>query len=363
MFDVFDWSVVLQMNQQPAAPQRQPGQKSKRKHRTSQRKKPREQGATLGDEFRYPEAERTIMVQAVLSQLTAKEAVLIRLDGAFPNAPTRLQTAYTTAWRHVHLYRRLAQEAREEALQEAGHEDMDADEVLHSSDDSTEDDEDANGNNAEAAADAGGDVDITAAVQDLLDAKWKAAIEELPEDAADAEDPSDDTKPSYAAIKEASRFWTRRLLVDGHVHDLPPSRKGQKLKKFHTQFALVHNKILTGWKDVDGRVHAYISLDDLERRDRRKFEADRAKPVEEQVLQDGKAYHELKEEIGVKHNRYMWSHLKAKYPHLRRLKHRMRRARKDRAGVMVCLSVSTVVSALHQPCPTMSCMRWLCEIL
>ena len=338
----------MQMADQPVPPQPARAPKRQRKNRESQRKRPQDQGAEEEGE-RYPEAERTLMVQAVLKALTPREAVLVRIKGDFPNERNKLNKAYAEARRQVHLYRNLASEAREHVTQQQGADAMEAEEedmpdLAESEDEGSDDDmavdAGAGGDAADGdAADAADAPDVEAAMQDHLNAQWLASVANLDTDGEQAQALDPEAEPTHNAIKVAAKKWTKRFLRLGHVHDLPPSQKNAKLTKYADQLAQVYQKILRGWRDVDGRVHAYFGLDDLERRDRRAFTADRQKPLAEQVLAGMKAYHELKAEMDVKFNRYMWGHLKAKYPHLRRLKHRVRRMRKDRDGVMVCSAI------------------------
>lgn len=334
------------MADQPAA--RQPGRapKRQRKNRVSQRRRPKDQGPILGEDLRYPEAERTMMVQAVMAALTPREAVLVRLTGDFPNnARNRLNAAYRKARRLIHLYRKVAAEARAQVAQQDGNAAMDAEDIPEhvAGDDGGDSDVQADEDVGDDAAAAADDPEAELAVQDQLDLIWLAAIQEQPDDDGDESQPEPDVQPTHDAIKRACKTWTKRFLTDGHVHDIPPCQKGAKTLKHWVVLAQVHQKIMQGWTDVDGRAHAYFGLDDLERRDRRVFAADAAKPPDQRKLTDQKPYHELKASMGIKHNRYMWGHLKARFPHLRRLKHRVRRARKDREGVMVCSRISVVL--------------------
>ena len=275
-----------------------------------------------------------MMVQAVMKELTPAETVYVRVKGHFPTrANSRLTTAYTAAYEQITYWRRVAMHAvstHEGKLAAQG--------ALLSGDEASDDasaiaDTDSEGSDSASNASA-----AVSDVQDktLADVWCSAVLKELT-GTEDTELPQlpPERQVSRDKVKKEAKFWTKRFLREGNVHDAPPSVKGTKRQRCLPIYAQIRQKILRGWKDALGRWHAYFSLDDLERRDRRAFAADAQLPPDQQKLKDQKPYHELKAELGIKGNRYVWQHLKAVYPYMRRVKHYVRRARKDRAQVVV----------------------------
>lgn len=295
--------------------------KRTRKSRASKRKMPKDEGPEDGGQFRTTEAERTMMVQIVLKALTPREAALVRLTGDFPtNAHSRLNAAYRSARAHVIYYRNLAATAKAKF---AAHT-----EVL-----------DGDAGDAGSVSDSGSvysDHSDHSTVYDGVSPELKDVwIEEVRACSDEPPEPPAAALPSHNAVKQKCKRWTKRMLTHGNVRDLPPCVAGAKREKRKPVLAQIHDKIHRGWPDVSGRFHAYFSLDDLERRDRRAFAADAAKPEHQRELVGQKPYHELREEMGIQANRYVWRDLKAEYPNLRYVKHSMRRARNDRPAVMV----------------------------
>jgi hypothetical protein len=275
------------------------------------------------------------MVQAVLKQLTYAEAILVRVHGDFPSggdSGTRLNTAYTEARGEIIRYRTLAIKTTADFNADPEPQEIVEDMPALASDSSDDDADDGGGGNAVLVQEPA----IEDEVQGDLNHVWIAAVRESRHTKTTLYAPDDDDRtPSHNAIRSAAKQWTKRFLTHGNVRDLPPSVKGAKRKLCLPQLERVHAKILQGWTDKCGRNHAYADLDDLERRDRRAFSEDALRPEAERMLANKQPYHEIKEQMKIKHNRYMWEHLTAVYPYLRRIKHRVRRARKDRDQVMV----------------------------
>lgn len=320
----------------PVPPARVP--KRVRKNRRTIARRPKDEGPTFGREKRYSEAERTMMVQAVLKELTPAETVYVRTHGRFPNhkgAVVRLRRAYDDAYAQIVHWRRVALLSESDFEKDAAAQGPDAgqeDDASAVADTESDEESDGASNASSIASVVQGALTLAAtwlrAVIKQVFGKETRPLPELPPELL----------PTRTAIKDEAKKWTRRFLQQGDVHDAPPSIKGQKRQRCEPILAQIHAKILEGWVDVDKRWHAYFSLDDLERRDRRKFDADRAEAPHLQKLQGQFAYHELRAQMGIATNRTVWQHLKATYPHLRRVKHSVRRARKDRKAVVVCSS-------------------------
>ena len=346
---------------QQAAPQQQQGAanrvpKRRRAHRQSQRRRPQDEGPTLGDDFRYSEAERTTMVQAVLKELTTAETVYVRVTGDFPKrAHTRLAKAYKAAhaeithWRRVSMLAVAAHEAHVAAQGVELSGDEDSDESSAATDTDDEDAPDSASEHSAALSDVQG-VSLASvwcgAVMKQLTGTEDRDLPELPPE----------RQVTHDNIKKQAKFWTKRFLRKGNVHDVPPSVKGTKRQRCLPIFAEIRAKVLQGWKDKHDRWHAYFSLDDLERRDRRRFAEDREQPEAEQELKGQRPYHELKADLDIKHNRYVWSNLKALYPHMRRVKHSIRRVRKSTTAVMVRISQSHDAGCVQHSMPALSAM-------
>lgn len=250
-------------NQQGPAAGRAP--KRHRAHRVSQRQRPQDEGPTTGKEHRYSEAERTMMVQAVLKELTPAETVWLRVKGQFPSRlhSSRLAAAYKKAHEEIVHWRRVAM------LAECAHETQLAAQGAELSGDETSDD-------ASAAADTDDSdcaSDDSAALSDVQDTSlagvWCSFVYKELTGTRDEDLPQlpPEREPTRDAIKKQAKFWTKRYLQKGDVHDVPPSIKGAKRQRCQPIFAQIREKILRGWKDKVGRWHAYFSLDDLERRD------------------------------------------------------------------------------------------------
>jgi len=169
----------------------------------------------------------------------------------------------------------------------------------------------------------------------------------------------------YESLKEAAKFWAKRVFCDGSLEYKKGVSKGYKLRKHHATLQSICALVLRGKKDKAGNSHPFKSIDELENYNRQQHTDPNHhhKPEEhEESFAELKARMDTpKRKVG---NRTIWHHLRIlfKLCKVRQLVKRKRNAKE----VQVCagaLCVCVHIGAQSHCAPLKLAMRvaiWTC---